>query len=94
MRRNPGQKIAFIFALLCYMTAFVCAVAAILYEVEVPNDAIHASLMASVVFFASCGGVLHVISHAPLELSIVINKAVPPRKGKAVPLPPGLARPP
>ena len=66
MRRNPGQKIAFIFALLCYMTAFVCAVATILYEVEVPNDAVHASLMASVVFFASCGGVLHVIANTRL----------------------------
>jgi len=67
MRRNPGQKIAFIFALLCYMAAFVCAVAAILYEVEVPNDAVHASLMASVVFFASCGGVLHVIANTRLS---------------------------
>ena len=60
-------SLAFIIALLCYMAAFVCAVAAILYEVEVPNDAVHASLMASVVFFASCGGVLHVIANTRLS---------------------------
>jgi hypothetical protein len=67
MQRNAGQKIAFVVAILCYLAAFGCAVAAILYEVEGPNDAVHASLMASVVFFASCGGVLHVIANTRLS---------------------------
>lgn len=67
MQRNAGQKIAFIIAFLCYLAAFACAVAAVFYEVEVPNDAVHASLIASVVFFASCGGVLHVIANTRLK---------------------------
>lgn len=67
MQKNLGQKIAFFFAILSYLAAAGCALGAMLYTSENPYDPIRASLMASVVFFAGCGIVLHVIGTARLK---------------------------
>lgn len=65
--RNLGQKIALTFAGICFLAAAACAVAAVLYESRSPNDAIRASLLASVVFFGGSGIVLYVIGTARLK---------------------------
>jgi hypothetical protein len=67
MRRPLVQNIVFGIALICYAAAAACAVGAALYETEIKNDPIVASLMASVVFFIGCGAVLHVIGRARLR---------------------------
>jgi len=67
MEKNLGQKIAYVIALLCYLAGGVLAVSAWLYEPEHGNDAVHASLMASVVFSVGCGIVLHVIATTRLK---------------------------
>ena len=66
MKRHLGQKIAFAFAILCYLAAIGCAVTAFL----LPGDGdvpIRGAFMASVVFFVGCGIVLHVIGTARLK---------------------------
>lgn len=67
MTRPIGQKIALAFAVLCYVAAVGCVLAAIIYTSKGPHDAVRAAFMASVVFFAGCGVVLHVIGTARLQ---------------------------
>lgn len=67
MNRHPSQKFAFFVAILCYLAAIGCAIGAFVYQSDLPNDPIRASLMASVVFFIGCGVVLHVIGTARLK---------------------------
>ena len=67
MSRPIGQKIALGFAILSYMGAVACALGAVFYTDDDPNDAIRAALMASVVFFIGCGVVLQVIGTARLR---------------------------
>lgn len=66
MHRPIGQKIANVIAILCYTLGAASALGAMFYRAEVPQDPVHASLMASVVFFIGCGVVLHVIGMARL----------------------------
>lgn len=67
MRRPLAQRITYVLALLCYVAAAGCALAALLYESTQPNDPVRAALMATVVFFIGCGVVLHVIGKARLK---------------------------
>ncbi len=67
MQRPLGQRIAYAVAILCYALAVACAVGAVVYPAETPQDPVRASLMASVVFFVGCGVVLHVIGTARLK---------------------------
>ena len=67
MDKTIGQKIAFAIAITCYLVAAGGVVWAVLYQPTKPNDVIHASLMASVVFFIGCGVVLHVIATTRLK---------------------------
>ena len=67
MSRHPAQKFAFAVALLCYLGAAGCLVAAFLYEGDGQGDPVRASLMAAVVFFVGCGVVLQVIGTARLR---------------------------
>jgi len=67
MKTHPAQRIVFAIALLCYAAAVACAVSAVVYQSDTPNDPIRASLMAAVVFFVGCGVVLHVIGTARLK---------------------------
>ena len=67
MKRPIGQKISFAVAILCYMAAAACVLAAFLHPEAQSNDPIRAALMASVVFFVGCGIVLHVIGTARLK---------------------------
>lgn len=66
MEKHLGQKIAFVFAVLSYLAAAGCVIAAIMLP-GASNDPIRAAFMASVVFFAGCGIVLHVIGTARLK---------------------------
>ncbi|WP_127478169.1 hypothetical protein [Sulfurivermis fontis] len=66
MKRHLGQKIAFAFAILCYIAAVGCAVTAFMLPGDI-NDPIRGAFMASVVFFVGCGIVLHVIGTARLK---------------------------
>ena len=66
-QRKFGQKVSWFFALLSYFLAFVCIIAGIYWKTQHgTQDPIFASLIASVVFLGSCGGVLHVVSNADL----------------------------
>ena len=67
MKKPFGQRVAFALALVCYVAAAACVIAAFLYQSRSPEDAVRAALMASVVFFIGCGVVLHVIGTARLE---------------------------
>lgn len=67
MKKPFGQRVALVAAVLCYIAATACALAAWLYDSATPNDPIRASLMASVVFFVGCGIVLQVIGNARLK---------------------------
>lgn len=67
MDKTIGQKIAYVVAWLCYLAGVACIAASILYDSPLPSDPIRASLIASVVFFAGCGVVLHVIATTRLK---------------------------
>jgi uncharacterized membrane protein len=67
MKKPFGQRLAFVVAILCYLAALVCALAAVFYRGAQPSDPVQASLMAAVVFFIGCGVVLHVIGKARLK---------------------------
>ncbi len=73
MERHLGQKIALFFAVLCYLTAVGFAVASLLYESSRPNDPVHASLMASVIFLSGSAIVLHVIARTRLKGLITLQ---------------------
>lgn len=65
--RTTGQQIAFGFALLFYAMAVGCVAMAFIYTPTSPIDPIRASLLASVVFFAGSGFVLHIVGSARLK---------------------------
>lgn len=67
MERHLGQKIAMWIAVLCYLAAAGFVVASVLYEPTREGDPVLASFMASVIFFAGCGIVLHVIARTHLK---------------------------
>ena len=67
VNKTPVQKVVYVVAILCYLCAAGCVVAAFLYESAQTNDPIRASLMAAVVFFVGCGVVLHVMATARLK---------------------------
>lgn len=67
VKRTLTQKIVFVVAIICYLAAFACALAAFLYESAQTSDPILGSLMAAVVFFVGCGVVLHVMATARLR---------------------------
>ena len=65
-KKTVPQKIIFVVAIICYLAAVACVFAAFLYESAQTSDPLRGSLMAAVVFFVSCGVVLHVIANARL----------------------------
>lgn len=66
-KRKPYQKILLVIAVINYLTAVGCVVAAALRGPgAAEGDPILASLMASVVFFAGVGIVVHVIASGNL----------------------------
>ena len=65
-RRNLGQKISFVIAILSYITGVGCALYAIIQGEEALGKSVYASFLASVVFFGGVGIVLHVIGTADL----------------------------
>ncbi|MEN8213834.1 MAG: hemerythrin family protein [Pseudomonadota bacterium] len=66
-QRGIGQKIAFFMAVVFYICAVGCVIAALYYNHQLGTDnPIVASLMASVVFFIGGGIVLHVIGSVDL----------------------------
>ncbi|MDR9435955.1 MAG: hemerythrin family protein [Thiohalophilus sp.] len=67
MQRNLAQKISLVIAVLCYLAAAGFTIAALVYEPRQSGDPIHASFMASVIFFIGCGIVLHVIARTRLK---------------------------
>jgi cytochrome b subunit of formate dehydrogenase len=67
MEKTLGQKIAYVIAIACYLVGAGGVIWAVLYQTTGPNDVIHASMMASVVFFVGCGVVLHVIATTRLK---------------------------
>lgn len=67
VRRTSGQWIAVGAALLFYLSAAACAVALAVHGLPSGSAPVKASLLASIVFFASAGLVLHVIGSARLK---------------------------
>ncbi len=65
--RTTGQRIAFGFALLFYLLAAGFVASVFLYTPKSTIDPIHASLLASVFFFAAAGFVLHIVGSARLK---------------------------
>jgi len=63
--RRPIQRVLLVIAVVSYLAAVACAVAA-LYLGAGYGDPIAAALMASVVFFVGAGVVLHVIAKTNL----------------------------
>lgn len=69
MNKQPGigQKISFAAALLFYMAAIACLVAAFYYAGQLGSESpVVAAFSASIVFFIGAGIVLHVIGKANL----------------------------
>ena len=64
-KRGPIQKLLLVLAVINYLTAIACGVAAG-YPDTGFSDEVNASLMASVVFFIGVGIVLHVLATARL----------------------------
>jgi hypothetical protein len=64
-KRRPFQKVLFIIAICNYVAAVGCGVGAA-YLSDGSGNPVVASLMASVVFFAGVGIVLHVIGRTDL----------------------------
>lgn len=65
--RGISQRIAFVVAILCYITAVGCIGATAYYGNQLGGESpIVAAFSASIVFFAACGIVLHVIGKSDL----------------------------
>ena len=64
-KRGVIQKLLLVIAVINYLTAVACGVAAVYLDTSL-SDMIVPSLMASVVFFAGVGIVLHVLANARL----------------------------
>ena len=67
MEQTFTQKIVMGVAVLCYLAAFGFLLASLFYESRSESDPLHASFMASVIFFVGCGIVLHVIARTRLK---------------------------
>lgn len=74
MKPNRIQKIVLVLAWLCYLAAAGVAVAVFVYQPDRTGDPVHASLIASIIFFAGCGLVLHVIARSRLRGLIRLNE--------------------
>lgn len=76
-RRGIGQKAASVTAIVFYLCAVGCIIAAFYYNHQLGSDnPVVASLMASVVFFVGAGIVLHVIGKVDLpDLKIQSDKS-------------------
>lgn len=77
-QRGIGQRAAFVTAIVFYLCAIGCVIAALYYNHQLgTNNPIVASLMASVVFFIGAGIVLHVIGRVDLpDLKIQSDKSL------------------
>ena len=75
MEKTFSQKVTMAIAVLSYGAAVGCAIGAAIYPVKGPYDVIQASLMATVVFFAGVGIVLHVIATTRLKGIITLSKS-------------------
>lgn len=65
--RKLGQKVSFFFSILCYFMAVASVGLGIYWKIEHgTQDPIFASIIASVIFLASCGAVLQVVANADL----------------------------
>jgi len=64
-KRGILQTLLWVFALISYIAAVGCGITIVVLDVEF-NDNIIAGLMASIVFFAGVGIVLHVLANADL----------------------------
>ena len=64
-KRGPIQKLLLALAVINYLTAIACGVAAGYPDTSFSEE-VNASLMASVVFFIGVGIVLHVLANARL----------------------------
>ena len=64
-KRGHFQKLWLVIAVINYLAAIACGVAVVYRETSF-SEVIVASLMASVVFFAGVGIVLHVLANANL----------------------------
>lgn len=73
MKQNRVQKIVLVLAWLCYAAAAGFVIATFVYQPERSGDPVHASFMASVIFFAGCGIVLHVIARSRLKGLVSLN---------------------
>jgi hypothetical protein len=62
-----GQKIAFVSAMLFFLAGLTALGGVFLYQPSSSLDPIHASLMASVVFFGGAGFVLYTIATVRLK---------------------------
>ena len=67
MQKTIAQHISYAFAWLSFLAAAACAIAVFVYQPTMEFDPIHASLMASTVFFVSVGVVLYVMGTARLK---------------------------
>lgn len=66
-KQTFGQKVAFIFAMISYLSAVVCGYFTYAKSTELGmNHPVPASFMAAIVFFIGAGIVLHVIGTANL----------------------------
>jgi len=65
--RGTSQKIAFVVAIFCYLASIGCMAATAYYGNQLGSESpIVAAFSASIVFFAACGIVLHVIGKSNL----------------------------
>jgi hypothetical protein len=67
---------------MCFLASVGFAIGSLLYQTDIEQDPILASLMASSFFFASCGVVLHFIANARLKgllSGIESSKEIPPK---------------
>ena len=73
--RKIGQKISFFFAVSCYLMAVATFIFGAYWQQNYDtNSPIFASAIASVIFFISCGVVLHYMANANLmDLKIKLN---------------------
>ncbi len=67
MRKTLAQRITYVLAMLSFLAAGACVIGFFVYETTLEQDPIHASLLASTVFFIGVGVVLYVIATAHLK---------------------------
>ncbi len=66
-KRKFGQKLAWFFAVFCYLMSVVAITFSFIWKGDHgTEDPIYASALASIFFFGCCGFVLHTIANANL----------------------------